>query len=190
MSAFTPRIQVHLNRRENGNFMSGARQRLIGCGDLARLFAELRFVNSTGNLKALRMICNRDVFVTGGARRFSHFDNSARAVAPLGMHLEIAAQRLSPIRPGREQSACIRQGQKIAAQRGRRQRCGRIPDPLLDLLRDEGANAMKLGQLTPARNEIRRRFRPEKRTAGRSPESADQNSFALLCFPRKKFGQV
>jgi hypothetical protein len=82
------------------------------------------------------------------------------------VHLQVAVQSRGPFRPGSENDAPIRSGEKIAANRRTCQAllC-RILDPLQQLLGDKWPDAVQFGERSASSHQIRRALRPKKGTA-------------------------
>ena len=98
---------VDLNPFENGKTV----QLRVHAIDLAALPAEPRRVKAMRHGNATAVIGQRNVFIAARLRRLGHRFDGGRAVSPIGMDMEIAAN----VRAGHETRQLVRPGQRDLA---------------------------------------------------------------------------
>jgi hypothetical protein len=98
--------------------------------DLAPLASQAIGRQPIRYLQALRMIRNCDVRVSALLGGLEHFHYRACSIAPIGMHLEIAADSAQPCRASGQFCACLSKREEIASYFRRRRGGGRIGEPL------------------------------------------------------------
>src|SRR2546423_15217084 len=79
------------------------------------------------------MIGNSDEFVAPRDARIRHRKNTAGAIAPICVHLQIATKTRSPRRHLGQPKAAFGEGEKFLPQRRRTRRMLVSPNPLADL---------------------------------------------------------
>ena len=92
------------------------------------------------------MIGNGNVFVTARAGRLRHRANIVGAIAPIGVHLQVAAKPRAPGSCFGQPKATFGEGKKFFSQRRRTRRMLPPPNPLPDLFLQERSNMRQLCQ--------------------------------------------
>ena len=131
------------------------------------------------------MIGDGDEFIAALNSRIRHRANIAGAIAPMRVHLQIAAKARAPRRRFSQLKTSFGQAKKFFPERRRTRRMLVSPNPLADLFLKKRSNMRQLCQCAFLCDQVARLDFPEKRASRGPAISTLQNIGSFARFARK-----
>ena len=90
---------------------------LVGPLNFDSLLSKFLFVHAPGDFQSFGVIADRNVFVMTGPTFFGHFADRDGAIAPGGVHVQVAAITPRPARIGFKNRGGLRHREEVLANR-------------------------------------------------------------------------